>query len=208
MTQIRILCVDDHPVIRDGIAFALESQGDMKLVGGASNGEEGVRLFRKLRPDITLMDLQMPGMNGIDALEMIRCIDPLAKVIVITTYSGDVRAHRALMAGAAGYLLKHMLRTNLLRTIRAVHAGERSIPTQVANAIVERLGSEPLSVREIEVLRGVSEGNTNKAIGKSLAISEDTVKGHLKNILHKLGASDRTHAVTLAIKRGFLDLLD
>jgi DNA-binding NarL/FixJ family response regulator len=206
--SIRILCADDHQVMRDGIAFALESQQDMELVGEASNGEEAVRLFQQLRPDVTLMDLQMPGMNGVEALEAIRSINPHAKVIVITTYSGDVRAHHALVAGAAGYLLKHMLRTDLIRTIRSVQAGERPIPTQVATSIVEQLGSEPLSEREIDVLRAVSDGNTNKVIAGSLNISEDTVKGHLKNILHKLGANDRTHAVTLAIKRGFLDILE
>jgi len=205
-TTIRILCVDDHHVMRDGIAFALETQTDMELVGEASNGEEAVKLFRQLRPDITLMDLQMPGMNGVEALEIIRGLNPQAKVIVITTYSDDVRAQRALVAGAAGYLLKHMLRTDLISTIRAVQAGKRPVPAEVASAIVEQLGSEALSDREIEVLRGISEGNANKVIANDLHISEDTVKGHVKNILHKLGANDRTHAVTLAIKRGFLDI--
>ena len=205
-TAIRILCVDDHHVMRDGIAFALETQTDMELVGEASNGEEAVKLFRQLRPDITLMDLQMPGMNGVEALEIIRGLNPQAKVIVITTYSDDVRAQRALVAGAAGYLLKHMLRTDLISTIRAVQAGKRPVPAEVASAIVEQLGSEALSDREIEVLRGISEGNANKVIANELHISEDTVKGHVKNILHKLGANDRTHAVTLAIKRGFLDI--
>ena len=205
-TTIRILCVDDHHVMRDGISFALETQTDMELVGEASNGEEAVKLFRQLLPDITLMDLQMPGMNGVEALEIIRGLNPHAKVIVITTYSDDVRAQRALVAGAAGYLLKHMLRTDLISTIRAVQAGKRPVPAEVASAIVEQLGSEALSDREIEVLRGISEGNANKVIANDLHISEDTVKGHVKNILHKLGANDRTHAVTLAIKRGYLDI--
>jgi DNA-binding NarL/FixJ family response regulator len=194
--------------MRDGIAFAIQTQQDMELVGEACNGEEAVKLFRQLRPDITLMDLQMPGMNGVEALEEIRNINPRAKVIVITTYSGDVRAQRALVAGAAGYLLKHMLRTDLISTIRAVQTGHRPIPAQVATSIAEQLGAEPLSEREIEVLRGVSNGNSNKTIAGNLNISEDTVKGHIKNILHKLSASDRTHAVTLAIKRGFLDIVE
>jgi DNA-binding NarL/FixJ family response regulator len=151
------------------------------------------------------MDLQMPGMNGIEAIETIRKSYPRAKIIVLTTYSGDVKAHRALMAGAAGYLLKHMLRTELFGTIRAVHAGTRSIPPQIASNLAENIGAEKLSEREIEVLRSVSTGNTNRNIADELSISEDTVKGHIKNILAKLGASDRTHAVTMAIKRGFLD---
>jgi DNA-binding NarL/FixJ family response regulator len=151
------------------------------------------------------MDLQMPRMNGVEAIEFIRSSHPKARIIVLTTYAGDVKAQRALMAGAAGYLLKHTLRTDLLGAIRAVHAGGRSIPQQIATGIVEHLGDEELSEREIEVLRSVSTGNTNKTVANQLSISEDTVKGHIKNILCKLGANDRTHAVTLAIERGFLD---
>jgi DNA-binding NarL/FixJ family response regulator len=203
--KIRILCVDDHPVMRDGIAYALQTQPDMELVGEAASGEEALRMFRDTRPDITLMDLQLPGMNGVKAIEAIRAIYPKAKIIVVTTYSGDVQAHRALTAGAAGYLLKETLRTDLLGTIRKVHGGGRSVSPQVASEIAEHVGTEPLSEREIEVLRSVSAGNSNKSVADQLSITEDTVKGHLKNILLKLNASDRTHAVMLAISRGFLD---
>jgi DNA-binding NarL/FixJ family response regulator len=203
--KIRVLCVDDHAVMRDGIAFALETQADMELVGEAVSGEEAVKMFRQFRPDVTLMDLQLPGMDGIRTIQVIRESFPKAKIIVLTTYSGDVQAHRALTAGAAGYLLKHMLRTDLLGTIRKVHAGGRSISPQIAIDLAEHIGTEPLSEREVEVLRSVSTGNTNKAVADELSISEDTVKGHIKNILAKLGASDRTHAVMLAVSRGFLE---
>lgn len=203
--KIRILCVDDHAVMRDGIAYALQTQPDMELVGEASSGEDALRMFRELRPDVTLMDLQLPGMDGIKTIEAIRALFPKARIIVLTTYSGDVQAHRALTAGAAGYLLKGMLRTDLLGTIRKVHAGGRSISPQVASGIAEHVGAEALSEREIEVLRSVSAGNSNKIVADQLSITEDTVKGHMKNILVKLGANDRTHAVTLAISRGFLD---
>ena len=202
--KIRILCVDDHAVMRDGIAYALQTQPDMELVGEAASGEEALRMFRESRPDVTLMDLQLPGMDGIKTIEAIRAVFPEARIIVLTTYSGDVQAYRALTAGAAGYLLKEMLRTELLGTIRKVHAGGRSISPQIAVGIAEHLGTEPLSEREIEVLRSVSTGNSNKIVADQLSISEDTVKGHIKNILLKLGANDRTHAVTLAISRGFL----
>jgi DNA-binding NarL/FixJ family response regulator len=205
LEKIKILCVDDHPVMRDGIAFALQTQADMELIGEAKSGEEAVKLFRQLQPDVTLMDLQLPGMNGIKAIETIRQSFPKARIIVLTTYSGDIQAHRALSAGAAGYLLKHMLRTDLLGTIRKVHAGGRSIPPQIASDLAEHIGAESLSEREIEVLRCVAGGNSNRTVAETLSISEDTVKGHIKNILSKLGARDRTHAVTLAISRGFLD---
>ena len=202
---IRVLCVDDHPLMRDGIAFALQSQSDMELVGQAVDGDEAVRLFRELRPDVTLMDLQMPGMNGIATIEAIRSEFPKARLIVLTTYSGDVQAARALKAGAAGYLLKSMLRNQLLGTIRTVHAGRSSIPPEIAAELAEHMNADALSPREIEVLRNVAAGHSNKIVADDLAISEDTVKGHMKNILSKLGANDRTHAVILAIKRGFLD---
>jgi DNA-binding NarL/FixJ family response regulator len=203
--KIRVLCVDDHAVMRDGIAYALGTQADMELVGEAANGEAAVNMFRQLRPDVTLMDLQLPGMDGIKTIEVIRASFPKAKIIVLTTYSGDIQAHRALTAGAAGYLLKHMLRKDLLGTIRKVHAGGRSISPQIAIDLAEHIGTEALSDREIEVLRSVSAGNSNKAVAEALFISEDTVKGHIKNILLKLGANDRTHAVMLAIRRGFLE---
>ena len=204
-SQIRVLCVDDHPLMRDGIAFALQSQKDMDLVGQAVDGDEALKYFRELRPDVTLMDLQMPGMNGIATIEAIRNEFPKARIIVLTTYSGDVQAARALKAGAVGYLLKSMLRNELIDTIRTVHAGGRRIPPEVASELAEHMSADALSAREIEVLRSVASGHSNKIVADELTISEDTVKGHMKNILSKLGANDRTHAVLIAMKRGFLD---
>ena len=205
LNTIRILCVDDHPLVRDGIAFAVNQQKDMELVGEATNGVEAIAAFRKLRPDITLMDLQMPEMNGIDATAAIREEFPNARIVMLTTYSGDIQASRALKLGAVGYLLKGMLRTELIDTIRAVHAGHRRIPPEIASGIAEHYAADALSMREVEVLRSVAAGCSNKVIADKLFISEDTVKGHMKNILAKLQASDRTHAVMIAIKRGFLD---
>lgn len=204
-TLIRVLCVDDHPLMRDGIAFALQSQRDMELVGEAVDGEGALRLFRELRPDVTLMDLQMPGMNGIATIGAIRKEFPRARIVVLTTYSGDVQAARALKAGAAGYLLKSMLRNELISTIRTVHGGGRRIPPEIASELAEYMSADALSQRELEVLGCVAAGNSNKIVADELAISEDTVKGHMKNILSKLGANDRTHAVQIALKRGFLD---
>jgi DNA-binding NarL/FixJ family response regulator len=177
----------------------------MELVGQAVDGEEALRLYRELRPDITLMDLQMPGMNGIGTIEAIRSEFPKARIIVLTTYSGDVQAARALKAGALGYLLKSMLRKDLIDTIRIVHGGGRRIPPEIASELAEHMCADALSPREIEVLRSVAAGHSNKIVADELAISEDTVKGHMKSILSKLGASDRTHAVLIAMKRGFLD---
>ena len=202
--RIRILCVDDHPVMRDGIAFALQTQEDLELVGEATSGEDAIRLFKELRPDITLMDLNLPGMDGVEAIEAIRKSSPRAKIIVLTTYSGDAMARRALNAGASGYILKHMLRIDLIRTIRSVFSGARSIPPEIAAGLVERMGTRDLTEREIEVLRVLADGNSNKMIAEALHISEDTVKAHIKNILQKLDASDRTHAVTIALQRGYL----
>jgi DNA-binding NarL/FixJ family response regulator len=204
-TRIRILCVDDHPLIRDGIAFALQTQSDMELVAEATNGCEAIQAFRQFRPDITLMDLQMPEMNGIDAMLAIRSEFPNARIIVLTTYSGDVQAARALKAGAVGYIIKGMLRTDIIDTIRGVNLGQRRIPHEVASGIAEHLSADALSAREIEVLRAVACGCSNKIVADRLHISEDTVKGHMKNILAKLQANDRTHAVLIAMKRGFLD---
>jgi len=204
--RIRVLCVDDHPLMRDGVAFAIQFQPDMELVGQAVNGDEAVKLFRELRPDVTLMDLQMPGVNGITAIERIRADYPKAKIVVLTTYSGDVQASRAFRAGVVGYLLKSMLRTELVGTIRAVHGGARRIPPEIASELAEHFTADELSLREIEVLRSVAGGNSNKIVADQLGISEDTVKGHMKNILSKLGASDRTHAVMIAMKRGFLEV--
>jgi DNA-binding NarL/FixJ family response regulator len=202
---IRVLSVDDHPLIRDGIAFALQAQKDMELVAEATNGQEAVDLFDKHRPDVTLMDLQMPVMNGIDAILAIRRDHPAAKLIVLTTYSGDVQAIRAFKAGANGYLLKSMLRKELIETIRTVHSGRRRIPAEIAQEMAEYIDGDALTDREVEVLRKISEGRSNKIVGAAMGISEDTVKTHMKNILAKLQANDRTHAVLIAMKRGFLD---
>lgn len=203
--RIRVLCVDDHSVVRDGIEFALQQQGDMEFVGGAKNGVEGIEAFRKFRPDVTLMDLQMPQMNGIDALAAIRTEFPQARIVILTTYSGDIQASRALKNGAVGYLLKGMLRTDLIDTIRCVHAGQRRIPPQIAAEIAEHFTADALSAREVEVLRIVAAGHSNKIVADRLFISQDTVKGHMKSVFAKLQANDRTHAVMIAMKRGFLD---
>ena len=203
--RIRVLTVDDHPLVRDGIAFAVDTQPDMLVVAEGSDGEDAVALYRAHRPDVTLLDLQMPRMNGIDAIRAIRAEFPTAKIVVLTTYSGDAQASRALKAGAAGYLLKSMLRTELIDTIRAVHAGKRKVQAEIAADIAEHISTDDLTSREVEVLRKVSSGSSNKIVAADLGISEDTVKGHMKNILSKLGANDRTHAVLIAMKRGFLD---
>jgi DNA-binding NarL/FixJ family response regulator len=203
--KIRVLCVDDHPLIRDGISFALQFQDDMELVGEAANGEEAVAEFRRLRPDVTLMDLQMPGLSGISAIETIRREFPKARIIVLTTYSGDVQASRAFKAGAAGYLLKSMLRTELVSSIRDVHMGRRRIPPEIAESLAEHFTLDDLSEREIQVLRSVAAGHSNKIVADDLSISEDTVKGHMKSIMAKLGASDRTQAVMIAMKRGYIE---
>jgi DNA-binding NarL/FixJ family response regulator len=201
---IRVLSVDDHTLIRDGIAFALQQQKDMVLVAAAKNGREAVELFRANKPDITLMDLQMPVMNGLDAILAIRRESPSARIIVLTSYSGDAQAIRALKAGAAGYLLKSMLGTELVDTIRWVHAGGHRISAEVAAEIAEYTGTDSLTGREIEVLETVSAGCSNKIVAAQLGIAEDTVKTHMKSILGKLYANDRTHAILIAIKRGFV----
>jgi DNA-binding NarL/FixJ family response regulator len=202
---IRILSVDDHPLIRDGIAFAVQAQEDMLLVAQASKWQEGVDLFEIHKPDVTLMDLQMPVMNGIDAIIRIRKHHPSAKFIVLTTYSGDVQVLRALKAGAAGYLLKSMLRKELIEMIRSVNSGRRCIPPDIAQAIADHIDRDALTARETEVLRIVAEGCSNKAVAARLGITEDSVKGQMKNVLGKLHANDRTHAVLIAVRRGFLD---
>jgi DNA-binding NarL/FixJ family response regulator len=203
---IRILAVDDHPMLREGIAALLASQSDMKLVGEASTGREALEQFRKHRPDLTLMDLQMPDMDGIQAMVAICSEFPEARIIVLTTYKGDVQVLRALKAGARAYLLKGLLRKELLDTIRAVHAGQKRIPPGVAAELADHAIDDALTSREIDVLRLIAGGNANKMIGDQLSITEETVKGHVKNILSKLGANDRTHAVTIALKRGIIDL--
>lgn len=203
---IRILAVDDHPLLRDGIASVIEGQPDMLVVAEAANGREAIDLCLAHRPDITLMDIQMPVMNGIDATLAIREAWPEARIVVLTTYKGDVQARRALQAGAAGYLLKSMLRRELVDTIRLVQSGKRAIPAEIAVELAEHIDDNALSAREIEVLRLVALGSSNKRVGLTLNVTEDTVKAHMKAILQKLGASDRTHAVTLALRRGIIDL--
>ncbi|MBB6094657.1 DNA-binding NarL/FixJ family response regulator [Povalibacter uvarum] len=203
---IRVMAVDDHPMLREGLASVIEGESDMLLVGEATNGAEAIDGFRRLRPDVTLMDLRMPDMSGIEAIEHIRREFPAARIVVLTTYKGDVNALGALKAGAAGYLLKSMLRKDLLDTIRAVHAGKRRIPPEIASEIAEHAADDALTEREIQVLQLVAAGNSNKLIAVELSISEGTVKAHMKSILPKLGATDRTHAVMIAVKRGILDV--
>jgi DNA-binding NarL/FixJ family response regulator len=206
VSTIKILIVDDHPLIREGVAAVLNGQTDMSLVGEATTGREAIESFRRHLPDVTLMDLRMPDMSGIDAISVIRSEFPAARIVVLTTYAGDVQALGALKAGASGYLLKNMLRKDLLETIRAVHAGKRRIPPEIATDIAEHAAENSLTAREIEVLRGVAAGKSNKLIAAQLDISESTVKAHMKSILPKLDASDRTHAVMIALKRGILDV--
>jgi len=203
---IRILTVDDHPLLREGVAALVATQSDMKVVGEASDGREAIEEFRKRRPDITLMDLHLPQMNGIDAIIAIRAEFPEARIIVLTTYRGDVEVLRALKAGARAYLLKGLLRKELLETIRAVHAGLKRIPPELAAELADHAADEALSAREIDVLRLIAGGNANKVIAAQLLITEETVKGHVKNILAKLSANDRTHAVTIGLKRGIIEL--
>jgi DNA-binding NarL/FixJ family response regulator len=203
---IRILTVDDHQLLREGIAAVLDGQPDMVLIGQADTGRKAIESFRELRPDVTLMDLRMPDMNGLEAITAIRSEFPNARIIVLTTYAGDVQAASALKAGAAGYLLKNLVRRELLETIRAVHAGKRRVPPEIATEIAEHVADDTLTEREIEVLRRVAAGKSNKRIAAELDISEGTVKTHMKSILPKLDASDRTHAVMIALKRGILDL--
>jgi DNA-binding NarL/FixJ family response regulator len=204
--SIRILTVDDHPILREGIAAILAAEPDFELVGEANNGREAVDQFRAHRPDVTLMDLQMPHMNGIEAIRAIRREFPDARIIVLTTYSGDAQAVRAFAAGAFGYLLKSMLRKELIETIRSAHAGKKRIPPEVAVEMAEHHTDDSLTEREIEVLLHVAGGRANKMIAVDLKISEETVKAHMKNILSKLGANDRTHAVTIALKRGIIEI--
>jgi len=203
---IRVLSVDDHPLLREGIAALVANQADMQVVAEASNGREALEMFRKHRPDVTLMDLQMPEMSGIDAMSSIRGEFPDARIIVLTTYTGDVQISRALKAGARAYLLKGSLRKELPETIRAVHAGQKRVSSEVAAEIAEHATDAVLTPREVDVLRLVADGNANKEIAAQLSLTEETVKSHVRNILAKLGANDRTHAVAIGLKRGIFNL--
>lgn len=204
--RIRVFTVDDHPLLREGIATLVNSQPDMTVVAQASTGREAIQEFGKSRPDVTLMDLRLPDMSGIDAMIAIRADFPDARILVLTTFDGDVGIHRALEAGARGYLLKTMPPTEMVDAIRQVHAGRKRIPSEVAAQVTEHLGEEALTPREIEVLRQVAGGNRNREIAERLFISEETVKVHVKHVMDKLGASDRTQAVAIAVRRGIMQL--
>jgi two-component system, NarL family, response regulator len=203
---IRILIADDHPLLREGIESLVGKQSDMTVVAEASTGREAIELFRIHQPDVTLMDMRMPGLGGVDAMTEILRDSPEAKFIVLSTYSGDVQILRALKTGAMAYLLKGLLRKELLDTIRKVYAGRKRIPPEIAAQIADHAGESNLTEREIDVLQSIAAGNPNKLVADKLRITEDTVKAHVKSILSKLSANDRTHAVTIALKRGIIDL--
>jgi DNA-binding NarL/FixJ family response regulator len=203
---IRIFSIDDHPLMREGIAAIIKNEPDMLLVGEASNGREAIQGFREHRPDVTLMDLRLPDISGIDAMVAIRTEFADARVIMLTTFEGDVEIRRALQAGAVGYMLKTMPRRQLVDTIRRVHAGKKHIPPEIAAHLAEHMGEESLSKREVDVLQKIAGGNRNGDIAALLFISEETVKGHVKHIMEKLGASDRTEAVAIGIRRGIIQL--
>jgi DNA-binding NarL/FixJ family response regulator len=204
--QISVLVVDDHPLLRAGLLDTIADQLDMRVVGEAADGEQAVDMFTRHRPDVTVMDVAMPGMDGVQALRAIRTMAPDARVVMLTTFSGDVQIRRAIDAGAAGFLLKNSVRKDLLDTIRDVHAGRRRIAPEVAQALADNIDATLLSEREIAVLSSVALGNANKRVAIELDITEETVKSHMRNILNKLGARDRTHAVTIALKRGMIAL--
>ena len=205
-SRIRVFSVDDHPLLREGIAALVNNQPDMVLVDQASNGAEAIQLFTKHLPDVTLLDLRLPDMSGIDTLIAIRTAFPNARVIMLTTFEGDVEIHRALQAGAYGYLLKNMPPSELLDVIRQVHAGKKRIPAEIAAQLAEHMADETLTEREVEVLQQVSGGNKNRDIADKLFISEETVKVHIKHIMEKLGATDRTQAVAIGVRRGIIQL--
>jgi DNA-binding NarL/FixJ family response regulator len=205
-SPIRILVVDDHPVVRQGVAGLVGGDPNMRVVGEASNGREAIQQFRAHHPDVVLMDLQMPEMNGLDALMAIRDEAPEARIIVLTTYAGDAQVLRAIKAGARGYLLKSALHRELLETIRAVHAGKKSLSAEVSYELAEHASDDVMTPAEIRVLRLIAEGNANKEIAEQLSVSEETVKGQVRNILSKLGAKDRTHAAMIGLKRGIIEV--
>ena len=204
--QIRVFSVDDHPLLREGVSALINNQPDMTMVAEASNGAEAVKLFKKHVPDVTLLDLRLPDMSGIDILIAIRSEFPEARVIILTTFEGDVEIHRALQAGARGYLLKNMPPSELLDVIRQVHAGKKRIPPAIASQLAEHMSEESLTEREVQVLRQVADGNKNRDIARKLFISEETVKVHIKHIMEKLGATDRTQAVAIGVRRGIIQL--
>ena len=204
--KIRVFSVDDHPLLREGIGALVNNQSDMMLIAEASTGAEAIQLFKEHTPDVTLMDLRLPDMSGIDILIAIRSEFPEARVIMLTTFEGDVEIHRALQAGARGYLLKNMPPSQLLDVIRQVHAGKKRIPAEIASQLAEHMADENLTEREVEVLRQVADGNRNRDIARNLFISEETVKVHIKHIMEKLGATDRTQAVAIGVRRGIIQL--
>ncbi len=204
--QIRVFSVDDHPLLREGISTLINHQSDMLLVGEASNGSEAIKRFREYQPDVTLMDLRLPDMSGIDTMIAIRNEFPEARIIMLTTFEGDVEIQRALAAGARGYMLKSMPPKDLVEVIRLVHAGKKRIPPEIASQLAEHFSDESLTTREVEVLEQIASGNRNKDIAERLFISEDTVKVHVKHIMEKLGASDRTQAVAIGVRRGIIQL--